>query len=179
MTKLHEIIAVEKGVRVAADRPLTDAYHTIQKGAPFTALTKTYQPRDEEGTRYPDEATRVQERVEPDILAKVAKAQTRLFDVVFTKEVADQSANADVVVDDEALLTDIPVTYLMFLEKQLIHIRTFVTKLPVLDPAKEWSWDTNSRANVTPPREAVKTKKTRSEEHTSELQSRPHLVCRL
>jgi len=42
------------------------------------------------------------------------------------------------------LLADVPVTYLLFLEKQLTDLRTFVDKLPVLDPSVVWLQDPSS-----------------------------------
>jgi hypothetical protein len=43
-----------------------------------------------------------------------------------------------VVPDGTVLAADVPVTTLIFLEKQLIDVRTAVSKLPVLDPAIQW-----------------------------------------
>ena len=41
--------------------------------------------------------------------------------------------------DGRTLIAGAPVTYLIFLEKQLTDARTFIEKLPVLDPAIEWT----------------------------------------
>jgi hypothetical protein len=84
---------------------------------------------------------------------------TRLFDVTLTKDASNTEASADIVVDDVTLLADVPVTYLLFLEKQLTDVRTAVSKLPVLDPAKSWSWNENAGAYASAPAETVKTKK--------------------
>ena len=45
---------------------------------------------------------------------------------------------ASVTVDGVVLVADAPVTYLLFLEKQLTDMHTFVSKLPVLDPSEAW-----------------------------------------
>ena len=45
------------------------------------------------------------------------------------------------VVDGQTLLTQVPATYLLFLEKQLVDLHTFVRKLPVLDASETWSFD--------------------------------------
>src|SRR5581483_8802586 len=53
----------------------------------------------------------------------------------------------------------VPVTYLLFLEKQLVDLHTFVEKLPTLDPAKQWKFDNASDTWATEPVQTVKTKK--------------------
>jgi hypothetical protein len=46
-------------------------------------------------------------------------------------------AKADIKVGDAVIARDVPVTYLIWLEKQLVEMATVVGKLPVLDNA---SW---------------------------------------
>ena len=94
-----------------------------------------------------------------DILRDTAASLTRLFDVTATKDHANCTARADVVVDGRPLLTDVPVTYLLFLEKQLTDLHTFVKKLPTLDPADTWEFDENVGFYATDPVETVRTKK--------------------
>jgi len=59
-----------------------------------------------------------------------------MFDIVATQDWANCQAVADVVVDDQVILAQVPFTHLLFLEKQLLDIQTLVEKLPVLDPAE-------------------------------------------
>ncbi len=68
-------------------------------------------------------------------------------------------ARADVVVDGETLINDAPVTYLLFLEKMLINIETFVRKLPVLDPAEQWEFDSATDTFRTPVTSTARSKK--------------------
>ena len=158
MTRLNQIIAVEKGVKAAAVRDFTDAHHRLQKQALLTGISRTYQPRDEEGEPLPAESTRVQIQTE-DVLTDVKAALTRLFDVVATKDRANCGARADVTVDGTVLLPNVPVTYLLFLEKQLTDLHTFLRGLPVLDAAESWSWDDTANAYRTEPTRTVRTKK--------------------
>ena len=53
------------------------------------------------------------------VLRSTATALTQLFDVTATKDWANCEARADITVDGRALLRDVPVSYLLFLEKQL------------------------------------------------------------
>ena len=45
------------------------------------------------------------------------------------------------VVDGRTIVSQVPVSYLLFLEKQLTDIHTFVAKLPVLDPSVNWTFN--------------------------------------
>ena len=136
-TKLSQIIAVEKGVKSDATRRVTDLHRDVQKAPLISGISRSYHPRDDEGDRLPPESTRVQVKAD-DVLAEVAGILTRLFDVTLTKDVANCTAAADVTVNGEPLLRGVPVTYLLFLEKQLTDVHTFVAKLPLLDPAEDW-----------------------------------------
>lgn len=140
MTRLNQIIAVEKGVVSRSEAALTLTYHQIQKTALLQGISRSYQPRNEEGEALPGESTKVQVKVST-VLDNLADQLTRWFDVVATKEHANREAHADVVVDGDVLLPDVPVTYLLFLEKRLVDLRTLVSKLPTLDPAEDWDED--------------------------------------
>lgn len=136
-TKLSQIIAVEKGVKSDATRRVTDLHRDVQKAPLISGISRSYHPRDDEGDRLPPESTRVQVKAD-DVLAEVAGILTRLLDVTLTKDTANCTAAADVTVNGEPLLRAVPVTYLLFLEKQLTDVHTFVAKLPLLDPAEDW-----------------------------------------
>lgn len=158
MTKLNQIIAVEKGVKSRTYAELTEAHHALQKPELLSGIERTYQPKDEEGDQLPPESQRVQMNV-PSILDRTAEILTRLFDVTATKEWANCRAVADVVVGGTVLLTAVPVTYLLFLEKQLTDVQTFVKKLPALPLDQRWEYDAAADAWATSPVQTVKTKK--------------------
>jgi hypothetical protein len=156
--KLNQIIAIEKGVKAKSFQELTDAHHLLQKPSMLTGISRTYQPRDEEGEVFPPEVTRVQASADT-VIKDTAKILTKLFDVTATKDWANCVAKADVIVDGKTLLSDVPSTYLLFLEKQLVDIGTFIKKLPTLDPSETWSYDAGSDTFVTEPVQTAKTKK--------------------
>lgn len=158
MTKLNQIIAIEKGVKSRIQRELTDAHQALQKPALLNGLTRTYQPDDELGEKLPGETTRVQVRAK-DMIQKTQEILTELFDLSATKDETNCHARADVMVDGKVLLTKVPVTFLLFLEKQLVDLHTFVKKLPVLDPSETWHFDASGDCQVTDTAFTVKTKK--------------------
>lgn len=158
MPKLNQIIAVEAGEKGRAHSRLTELHQATQKGPLFVGREYTYRPRDEEGETLPPDSQRIQ-LYAVDILNDVADTLTTLFDVVATKDWANTEARADVVVDGETLLENVPVTYLLFLEKQLVDILTFVRNLPTLDPSRSWHYDQNAGAYATESFQTTRTKK--------------------
>ena len=158
MAKLNQIIAVEKSIKSKSHSELTEAHQQLQKPALLQGISRTYRPKDEEGERLPAESTRVQLRAE-EVLKKTASVLTELFDVTATKDYANCEAVADVVLDGNVLLPMVPVTYLLFLEKQLVDLHTFVKKLPVLDPSESWLEDGAQNCFATEAVETVRTKK--------------------
>jgi hypothetical protein len=78
---------------------------------------------------------------------------------VATKDWANCKAKADVVVDGKTLLSSVPATYLLFLEKQLVDLHTFIKKLPILDASETWTFDASADCWATEPVQTVKTKK--------------------
>lgn len=156
MTKLHQIIAVANGKKSHAQSELTRVHHVLQKGDLLQGIARTYRPKDEDGEKLPGEAKRVQVTVSQAIRDATA-ALSELFDLVATQDVANCSATADIKVDGKVVLPQVPVTHLLFLEKQLTDLHTFVDKLPTLDPAETWKRDGDTY--VTDPFETTRTKK--------------------
>lgn len=140
MAKLNQVLAIEPSVRSRADEELTRAYRNLQKANLLTGITRTYQPNDEEGEFLPPESVKVQLTV-ADAINQVSQHLVALFDTTATKDIANTHAKASVVVDGYEVLTNVPVTYLLWLEKQLVNLHTFVGKLPTLDPAQQWTFD--------------------------------------
>jgi hypothetical protein len=158
MARLNQIIAVEKGVKSRSFQELTDAHQALQKPALLAGIARTYRPKDEEGEQLPPESTKVQVKAE-EIIRQTTGILSRLFDVTATKDWTNCVAKADVVIDGEPLLRDVPVAYLLFLEKQLVDLHTFVRKLPVLDAAESWSYDASADCFATDATQTTRTKK--------------------
>lgn len=158
MPLLNQVLAIEKGSKNRAEQGLTKAYQLLQKTELLDGLEKTYQPKDEEGDQLPPDSKRLQVRV-PEVIAGVAQDLSGFLDITLTKDVANCSAKADLVVDGVTLAKDVPVTTLLFLEKKLTDLHTFFSKLPVLNPAYEWRYDSARGCYVTEPRQTARTNK--------------------
>jgi len=159
MPKLHQINALLTGRKGEAEKAVTETYKVIQKESLFDGRQRTYKPHDEEnGERLPPEKQMVQQRVK-DLMRDAAAKWTELWDLTLTQDSANQQAKADVDVDGVRVLAGVPVTTLLFLEKQVNDVETFVSKLPTPDPAEEWEHDPNTDLLKTKPLQSVRTKK--------------------
>lgn len=158
MTKLCQIIAVCNGKKSQTQSELTKIYHLLQKPEPINGISRQYRPKDEEGEKLPSERKDVQFNVGQAIEAATT-VLTDLFDTVATQDRTNCEAKADVVVDGKPVLSGVPVTHLLFLEKQLVDLHTLVDKLPTLDPAERWQYDEVAGVHRTEATETVKTKK--------------------
>ena len=133
-------------------------FQKLQKDSLVHGISRTYRSKDDEGDQFPAEQKRVQFTVKEG-LVQTQEALTELFDMVGTLDVANCSARADVLVGDQVIIKGVPVTYLLFLEKELKDIRTQVAKLPTLDPAERWTWSDEANAYATDSHETTKTRK--------------------
>lgn len=158
MARLNQIIAVEKSIKSQSFQELTEAHHALQKPTLLAGIARTYRPKDEEGEQFPAESTKVQVKAE-DIIRQTVEVMTKLFDATATKDWTNCKARADVVVDGRTLLEQVPATYLLFLEKQLVDLHTFVRKLPVLDASETWTFDPSADCWATESVQTAKTKK--------------------
>jgi len=156
--KLNQLIAILNGVKRNAETKRTEIYHLVKKPALFQGQQRTYSPREEDGYKYPDESQKVTLKVE-EVIEQFAEAGKEYLDLAATQDWANCQAKASVIVDNATILEDVPVPHLLFLEKQLLDIKTFISALPTLPIDKEWDYDAAKGCYATAPKESVKTKK--------------------
>ncbi len=159
MPKLSQINAVVAARKSSAEREISDLYKIVQKDDLFSGRERIYRPLDvERGQQFPPESQRVQQRA-TDVLDRAKATWAERWDGVFTQDVGNTTARVDLVVDGKVMLPAVPVTFLLFLDKQLTDVETFVTKLPTPAPTEEWNQDTNSGLLRTKPADTIKTSK--------------------
>lgn len=159
MGKLNQIIAIEKGVKARVYGGLTELNKAIQKPDLFNGFSKTYQPKDDdESEALPPEKKRVQ-YVTEEVLRAVERGMTELMEVTARKDWTNCAAAGDIVVDGVTLIPGAPVSFLLFLEKQLTDLRTLVANMPVLDEGETWAKDVNSGLYKTDATQTHRTKK--------------------
>jgi len=163
-TYLHQLIAVQRGIDEETAKVLGTVKHLLAIGGeqdPLTGISRTYQPKEEGGEELPAQSRRVQITA-AELIARVATSLTKMFDVKFTREEGNCNARADVTVDGQTLLTNVPVGYLMFLEAQVGKIVELIDEIPTLNPADNWSdtatglregvWASDARKTAVPRR---------------------------
>ena len=158
MAKLNQIIAVANGKKTHAESVVTKAYHTLQKGELFNGESRTYQSRSDDGDKLPSEMKRIQANAN-ELVKDVSETLTTMYDIVATQDWTNRFAKADIMVEGQKVVEDVPPTTMLFLEKQLENLATFISALPTLDPSEEWRFDENRNCFVSAPAQKVRTKK--------------------
>jgi hypothetical protein len=136
-TKLNQVIAIEKGAKNRLYSAITELHKNAQKAELFYGFSKTYEPKEEGSEQFPPEQKKVILRAD-DVLKETKKLFTEFLDITATKDFANVKAKANIKVGSKVLAKDVPVPYLLFLEKQITDLRTFVDKMPTLDESDDW-----------------------------------------
>lgn len=163
MAKLAQILAVESGIKTRVYAKISESHKALQQSTLFNGHARRYKPLSDDpthaqGEQLPDENKKVSHKTK-DILKLTAEQMTEHFDVAAMRDWTNMVAKADIVVDGDVILKDVPVTYLLMLEKQLSDLHTFVQKLPVLDPAEVWTFDRNQDLFASQPASTARSKK--------------------
>jgi hypothetical protein len=158
MTKLNQVLAIEKNRRTQHHAAISELHHATKKATSLNGHHKVFTPKDDDGETFPDDVKRV-EVIATSALEQVSKHLTSLFDVTATKDWANCDAKADVIVDDKVFLAQVPVPFLLFLEKELHDLLIFVTEIVELEPGENWTLDANSGLFKSDPVKTQRTKK--------------------
>lgn len=156
--KINQIIAIEKTTKNRVQDAFTGIYQKAGQADLFDGLSRQYEAIDEAGEKLPAESKKVQ-AVATESLREALRVLTELYDITATKDFSNQVAKADVIVDGKTIAFQAPVSFLLFLEKQLVDLRTFVLALPTLDPAEDWKFDANTNIYRTEPKSTHRSKK--------------------
>lgn len=155
--KLNQVIALVQGRKARATKTITDAYRCWQTEL-LKGLTRNYQPLDDAGEKLPSESKVVSLHAN-EVIKKVVARMNEYYDCVATQECANQEAKANVTIGETIILKDMPVTVLLFFEKQLVDLLTFAKSLPVLPVDKEWRYDEKRGCFITEPEVTTRTQK--------------------
>jgi hypothetical protein len=159
---LHQLIAAHKTITSRAAAGFDRVHHSAQahhQDGPFHGKTRVYRPRDQEnGDKLPSENKRVQVTAD-DLIGEGIAALADFFNATATRDTANCEARADVKVRDQVIIEKAPVSFLLWLEKQLVNQKTFISKLPVLSPEETWHWDVATGCYVSDPTVSVRSVK--------------------
>lgn len=138
--RLHQLLGFEKDRRKRNGEIITAVHRDTQQEKLLQGVSKRYQALSDGGQQLPPEKSPVALRYEEAVRSFV-RAWKSDADIVAQKDDANLRARADVVVEGRVLLSQVPATHLLFLEKHLEHVRTFIAKIGELPVGAEWSWD--------------------------------------
>jgi hypothetical protein len=156
--KLNQVIAIEKGAKNRLYSAITELHKNAQKADLYYGFSKAYEPKEEGSEQFPPEQKKVMLRAD-DVLSETKKLFGEFLDITATKDFANMSAKADISVGGNVLVKDVPVPYLLFLEKQLTDLRTFIDKMPTLDESEDWRKDEATGLFKTEPMKTHRTAK--------------------
>lgn len=165
MGKLHEVLAVEGSRRSAYEKVLKETLHVFKERPDlFRGEEKTYAPFSEEDSH----ESGVVERLDmtttvPQRLSYLGEFLTQYLDTVYQKEMTNQSARGDIVLDGETIIPQVPVSYLLNLESTLSKLREVLNLTPTLQSGIDWTEDSSHKfpgvMRSKHPEETFKTKK--------------------
>lgn len=158
--KQHQLLALANGAKQINKEQITAAYQQLKKRTLFDGMNRVYQPKDEEGDTLPPESNKIQQSV-PEVVRIFRDAEERLISLTASINATNVKAKGNIPnpYSDSLLGHDVPVTTLIFLEKELINWRTFITSLPTLDPSVRWHYEETTECYVSEEVSTTRTKK--------------------
>jgi hypothetical protein len=161
MTTLAQILAIEKGEKNKTEKALTELHHKAEKPVLYEGKIRSYKPAEDGGEKLDNEVQIIQLRAK-DAIQQMGALIAGLMDITATKDWANAGpARGTVSLEDGTnILVDAPVSYLLWLDKRLEHVETFITKMPTLDPSETWTWSSEQGCYMTRTSFTNRTKKT-------------------
>lgn len=145
MAKLHELLAVEADKNNISTKLVDESRAALAKKPDmFRGFTKTLTYFDDKRQAENAEDTKLVVSTVDENLDYTFGHVADYFDVIFQKELTNQTANADLVVDGAVFGKSIPATFLLGMETRLKAMRTLFEAIPTLPPAINWQPDTNA-----------------------------------
>jgi len=149
MGKLHEILAVEKDKENVARKLTSESIKTFGKENLFSGSLRELKMFDDaqafNNTIEKQElTTTVSENLD-----YLIKPVSEHWDVVLQKDLTNQVALADIVIDGKTVATGLPATFLLGMEKKLNDFRIMLESIHTLAPGIKWMPDaSNAKADV-------------------------------
>ena len=137
--KLHAIIAKSEGAKQKYAHQVERFASACQKVQHFDGMARNYRPRDDDGERLPGESQKVVTTA-TSLIDDLDETFSQFVDYYSTREHANAQAKADLQIGT-TVVPDVPVTLLVWLERELVFLRNTLAKLPVLDPTRDWKPD--------------------------------------
>lgn len=141
--KMFQHVINEPEVKGAYGKMLAETQKVFKAGTLFEGLIKEYTPKEESGEPLAREQKDVVTTVGDRLAWQRASIQA-LMDYELTKDTGNTQAKADLVVGEQTLCADVPVTTLLSLETRLREIRESYDAIPTLDLSRKWTREDQS-----------------------------------
>lgn len=140
--KLFELLVVEPNLKTQSQQVLKELKHSFEKKRHlFEEKKKTFFSNEANVLPVLEEQSDIQTTI-PDELKWISEILTKAYDTSFQVATGNTSAKADVVLDNDApLLSNVPATALLELEKRAGELLDLFKAIPTLDPAKGFKPD--------------------------------------
>lgn len=149
MGQLHELLAVEGNLNRTAGNILEETKNTfLKKPDTFRGLTASLTMLQE--GRSAEDHTNTKEVVDtvPSKLDYASQHTMKYWNAMLQKEEANQRAMADLIVDGQLIMANVPATFLLGLETRLTAFREVLMAAPTLDPNLTWSEDPDTGEGI-------------------------------
>lgn len=149
MEKLHELLAIEGDREGNYKRVMEEAVITFTKKTDhFVGQIRRLEMFDQAEQDLNTEERKELVTTVKDKLNYVQESVVQYLDIVLRKELTNQLATADLIIDGVMLATKLPATFLLGLETKFKNIRAMYETLPTLDPGIKWVEDAKLGKNV-------------------------------
>ena len=163
MSQIHELLAVEGDLRQKKDAArltakdiLTNKQHLLHGSTRILSMFDLAR-ENEQKTETTEITTTVKQ-----VLTQANEDTVKSWDLKYQKEIANQAAAADIVIDDVIIAKDVPVSFLLTMEEEMKELIKLYKTIPTLPPGITWEKDlskgTDIYKNVTP-QESFKSQK--------------------
>lgn len=137
--KLNQVIATVTGKKPRLGAILTDIYQKFQKPTLFSGFDRQYKPvNDDDKEILPAEKSMPVENAEI-LLDRMSSTLEELINSVTTQDLGNMSACGDIIVNGHTICEKVPVTSLLYLEKQLVDLHTSLNAIPTLPVDHDWA----------------------------------------
>lgn len=150
MGKLHELLAVEDTVVTASEKLLAETNEKFHKHTEFftghvRTLSRLKDSVEDRATEAAAKRVKALPTDVPSTLAYVFPYLEKALDLKLSKHLTNQKAQADIELDGVPIVKNVPVDFLLDLEKMIPRWRQIYLGMPTLDPSRTW---TTERKNV-------------------------------
>ena len=135
--KLYQHLAGESEIASGYNKIVTESVKAFESEGLFTGLVKEYTPAAEGGTPL-DKQEKLVVTTVPERLDWTKGFVVDLIDHELIRDLSNQKAVADLVINGKTIATGLPATFLLVLEKRLTALRGVYEGVPVLDASKPW-----------------------------------------